>query len=94
MKKLSKMPPFSAEATVSRNYIETVLDLPWEKTTKDILDLKKANEILERDHYGLKDAKNRVLDYLSVKKLNPNMKGGILCLAGPPGIGKLPLLSL
>ncbi|WP_130889710.1 endopeptidase La [Fusobacterium varium] len=93
MKKLSKMPPFSAEATVSRNYIETVLDLPWEKSTKDILDLKKANEILERDHYGLKDAKNRVLDYLSVKKLNPNMKGGILCLAGPPGIGKTSLVK-
>ena len=93
MKKLSKMPPFSAEATVSRNYIETVLDLPWEKSTKDILDLKKANDILERDHYGLKDAKNRVLDYLAVKKLNPNMKGGILCLAGPPGIGKTSLVK-
>lgn len=93
MKKLSKMPPFSAEATVSRNYIETVLDLPWDKTTKDILDLKKANEILERDHYGLKEAKSRVLDYLAVKKLNPSMKGGILCLAGPPGIGKTSLVK-
>ena len=93
MKKLSKMPPFSAEATVSRNYIETVLDLPWDKTTKDILDLKKANDILERDHYGLKKAKSRVLDYLAVKKLNPSMKGGILCLAGPPGIGKTSLVK-
>lgn len=93
MKKLSKMPPFSAEATVSRNYIETVLDLPWDKTTKDILDLKKANDILERDHYGLKEAKSRVLDYLAVKKLNPSMKGGILCLAGPPGIGKTSLVK-
>lgn len=93
MKKLSKMPPFSAEATVSRNYIETVLDLPWDKTTKDILDLKKANNILERDHYGLKEAKSRVLDYLAVKKLNPSMKGGILCLAGPPGIGKTSLVK-
>lgn len=93
MKKLSKMPPFSAEATVSRNYIETILDLPWDKTTKDILDLKKANDILERDHYGLKEAKNRVLDYLAVKKLNPSMKGGILCLAGPPGIGKTSLVK-
>lgn len=93
MKKLSKMPPFSAEATVSRNYIETVLDLPWDKTTKDILDLKKANEILERDHYGLKEAKSSVLDYLAVKKLNPSMKGGILCLAGPPGIGKTSLVK-
>lgn len=93
VKKLSKMPPFSAEATVSRNYIETVLDLPWDKTTKDILDLKKANDILERDHYGLKEAKSRVLDYLAVKKLNPSMKGGILCLAGPPGIGKTSLVK-
>ena len=92
MKKLSKMPPFSAEATVSRNYIETIIELPWDKTTKDIVDLKKASEILERDHYGLKDAKNKVLDFLAVKKLNPNMKGSILCLAGPPGIGKTSLV--
>lgn len=87
------MPPFSAEATVSRNYIETVIELPWEKTTKDIVDLKKASEVLERDHYGLKDAKSKVLDFLAVKKLNPNMKGSILCLAGPPGIGKTSLVK-
>ena len=93
MKKLSKMPPFSAEATVSRNYIETVIELPWEKTTKDVVDLKKANAILERDHYGLKDAKSKVLDYLAVKKLNSNMKGSILCFAGPPGIGKTSLVK-
>ncbi len=93
MKKLSKMPPFSAEATVSRNYIETIMELPWDKTTKDIVDLKKANEILERDHYGLKDAKSKVLDFLAVKKLNANMKGSILCFAGPPGIGKTSLVK-
>ena len=93
MKKLSKMPPFSAEATVSRNYIETVIELPWEKTTKDVVDLKKANAVLERDHYGLKDAKSKVLDYLAVKKLNSNMKGSILCFAGPPGIGKTSLVK-
>lgn len=93
MKKLSKMPPFSAEATVLRNYIETVIELPWEKTTKDIVDLKKASEVLERDHYGLKDAKSKVLDFLAVKKLNSNMKGSILCLAGPPGIGKTSLVK-
>lgn len=93
MKKLSKMPPFSAEATVSRNYIETVMDLPWDKTTKDIVDLAKASEILERDHYGLKDAKSKVLDFLAVKKLNANMKGSILCFAGPPGIGKTSLVK-
>ncbi|MCJ8343147.1 MAG: endopeptidase La [Cetobacterium sp.] len=91
LKKLSKMAPYSAEATVSRTYIETVLELPWEKSTKEILDIKKASEILERDHYGLKDVKDRILDYLSVKKLNPNMKGSILCLAGPPGVGKTSL---
>ncbi len=93
MKKLAKMPPFSAEATVSRNYIETVIELPWEKSTKDIVDLRKASEILERDHYGLKDAKSKVLDFLAVKKLNPNMNGSILCFAGPPGIGKTSLVK-
>ena len=91
LKKLSKMPAFSAEATVSRNYIETVIELPWEKRTKDILDIKKASEQLEKDHYGLKDVKERILDYLAVKKLNPGMKGGILCLSGPPGVGKTSL---
>jgi len=93
MKKLAKMPPYSAESTVSRNYIETLLELPWEKMTKDIVDLEKANAILERDHYGLKEAKERVLDYLAVKKLNPAMKGSILCFAGPPGVGKTSLVK-
>ncbi|MGB0405211.1 MAG: LON peptidase substrate-binding domain-containing protein, partial [Fusobacterium sp.] len=88
LKKVSKMPAFSAEASVSRNYIDVLLDLPWKKTTKDHLDIVKANEILERDHYGLKEVKDRVLDYLAVKKLNPKMKGTILCLVGPPGVGK------
>lgn len=93
MKKLAKMPIFSAEATVARNYIETVLELPWEKTTKDVIDLKKANDILEKDHYGMKEAKEKVLDFLAVKKLNPNMRGSILCFAGPPGIGKTSLVK-
>ena len=92
VKKLSKMQPFSAESSVIRNYIEAVLDLPWNSQTDDALDLKKASEILERDHYGLKDAKEKVLDYLAVKKLNPSMNGVILCLAGPPGIGKTSLV--
>lgn len=91
LKKLSKMAPFSAEATVARAYIETVLDLPWNVMTPETLDLKHAFNILERDHYGLKDVKERILDYLAVKKLNPNMKGTILCLAGPPGVGKTSL---
>lgn len=93
VKKLSKMQPFSAESSVIRNYIEAVLDLPWNSQTNDALDLKKASEILERDHYGLKDAKEKVLDYLAVKKLNPSMDGVILCLAGPPGIGKTSLVK-
>ena len=93
VKKLTKMQPFSAESSVIRNYIEAVLDLPWNSQTNDALDLKKASEILERDHYGLKDAKEKVLDYLAVKKLNPSMNGVILCLAGPPGIGKTSLVK-
>ena len=93
IKKLTKMQPFSAESSVIRNYIEAVLDLPWNSETNDVLDLKKASQILERDHYGLKDAKEKVLDYLAVKKLNPSMNGVILCLAGPPGIGKTSLVK-
>ena len=93
VKKLTKMQPFSAESSVIRNYIEAVLDLPWNSETNDVLGLKKASQILERDHYGLKDAKEKVLDYLAVKKLNPSMNGVILCLAGPPGIGKTSLVK-
>ena len=91
LKKMSKMPAFSAEASVSRNYIETLLELPWKKTTKDDLDIEKASSILDRDHYGLKEVKERILDYLAVKKLNPKMKGTIICLVGPPGVGKTSL---
>ncbi len=91
LKKMSKMPGFSAEASVSRNYIETLLDLPWKKTTKDDLNIEKASQILDRDHYGLKEVKERILDYLAVKKLNPKMKGTIICLVGPPGVGKTSL---
>ena len=93
IKKLTRMQPFSAESSVIRNYIEAVLDLPWNKETKDVLNLKKASQILERDHYGLKDAKEKVLDYLAVKTLNPSMNGAILCLSGPPGIGKTSLVK-
>lgn len=91
LKRLGKMPAFSAEATVARTYIETVADLPWNKQSKDSLDVKKAESILDEDHYGLKEVKERILEYLSVKKLNPNMKGSIICLAGPPGVGKTSL---
>ena len=91
LKKMSKMPPFSAEASVSRNYIETLLELPWKKTTKDDSNIERAASVLDRDHYGLKEVKDRILDYLAVKKLNPKMKGTIICLVGPPGVGKTSL---
>lgn len=91
LKKMSKMPGFSAEASVSRNYIETLLELPWKKTTKDDLDIERASSVLDRDHYGLKEVKERILDYLAVKKLNSKMKGTIICLVGPPGVGKTSL---
>ncbi|MGL5578019.1 MAG: LON peptidase substrate-binding domain-containing protein, partial [Fusobacteriaceae bacterium] len=93
LKKLSKMPAFSAEASVCRNYIETIVSLPWNKETKDVLDIRKAEETLDRDHYGLKEIKEKILDYLAVKELNPNRKGGILCLSGPPGVGKTSLVK-
>ena len=91
LKKMSKMSGLSAEASVSRNYIETLLDLPWKKTTKDDLNIERASSVLDRDHYGLKEVKERILDYLAVKKLNPKMKGTIICLVGPPGVGKTSL---
>lgn len=93
MKRLVKMQPFSAESSVTRTYIETVLDLPWDNFSDDVLELDKVQKILDRDHYGLEDAKNKVLDFLAVKKLNPSMHGSILCLAGPPGIGKTSLVK-
>jgi ATP-dependent Lon protease len=88
LKKLSKMPPFSTEASVIRTYIDMIIDLPWSKKTKDILDLEKAEDILEEDHYGLEEVKERILEFLAVKKLNKTLAGSILCLAGPPGVGK------
>jgi ATP-dependent Lon protease, bacterial type len=69
------------------------LDLPWKKSSKDNKDIKKAREILEHDHYGLEDIKERVLEHLAVRQLNPNQKGSILCLVGPPGVGKTSIAS-
>lgn len=93
LKKLSKMASFSAEASVCRSFIETIISLPWNKESKDILDIKIASKTLDKDHYGLHDVKDRILDYLAVKQLNPDTKGGILCLAGPPGVGKTSLVK-
>lgn len=86
--RFSKMQPSSAEATVSRNYIETILSLPWNKESEDNIDLIKAEEILNEDHYGLEKVKERVLEYLAVIQLSESLKGPILCLVGPPGVGK------
>ena len=90
-KKLKLMSPMSAEATVVRNYIDWFLSLPWTYCTKDKLDLQKAEEILDEDHYGLKDVKERILEYLAVQGLVKKIKGPILCFVGPPGVGKTSL---
>ena len=86
--KLTKLPPSSQEAFVIKNYLDTVLDLPWGKYTKAKLSMEKAETVLEKDHYGLKKVKERILEFLAVYMLNPEIKGQIICLAGPPGIGK------
>ncbi|MDO4176653.1 MAG: endopeptidase La [Bacillota bacterium] len=86
--RFSKMQPSSAEATVSRTYIETVLELPWNTLSEDNIDINRAEEILNEDHYGLEKVKERVLEYLAVIRLSQSLKGPILCLVGPPGTGK------
>ncbi|RPJ04511.1 MAG: endopeptidase La, partial [Deltaproteobacteria bacterium] len=90
-KKLKLMPPMSAEATVVRNYIDWYLALPWSHCTKDKLDLNEAEKILDEDHYGLKEVKERILEYLAVQGLVKKIKGPILCFVGPPGVGKTSL---
>jgi ATP-dependent Lon protease len=89
--KLKMMSPMSAEATVVRNYIDWILGLPWFEQTKDKIDIKEAEVILEEDHYGLQKPKERILEYLSVQTLTKKIKGPILCLVGPPGVGKTSL---
>ncbi|AJD91682.1 peptidase [Jeotgalibacillus malaysiensis] len=86
-----KVPATSAESSVIRNYIEWLITVPWSQSTKDDLDIKKAEKILDRDHYGLEKVKERVLEYLAVQQLTKSLKGPILCLAGPPGVGKTSL---
>jgi ATP-dependent Lon protease len=90
-RKLKMMSPMSAEATVVRNYIDWILTLPWGEYTEDHWDLDHADEILKEDHYGLEEVRERILEYLSVRTLTKNSKGSILCLAGPPGVGKTSL---
>jgi len=88
IKRLRMMSPGSAEGNVIRTYVTWLLELPWNKQTKDSIDIKKAKKILEEDHYGLKDVKERILEYLAIRKLVKSMKGPIICLVGPPGVGK------
>src|SRR5437762_9459832 len=91
LKKLEAMPPMSAESTVSRNYLDWLLAVPWKKRSKEIRNIKRAEEILNTDHYGLEKIKDRILEFLAVRQLVKNPKGSILCFVGPPGVGKTSL---
>jgi len=89
--RLSKMPVAAAEYTVSRTYLDWIVALPWNKRTDEVIDLPKTKQVLDADHSGLERAKDRILEYLAVRKLNPEVKGPILCFVGPPGVGKTSL---
>lgn len=89
--KMRQTPPFSPEATVIRNYLDWLLDVPWYKKTKDNLEIREASKILDKDHFGLDKPKERILEHLAVLKLSKNIKGPILCFTGPPGVGKTSL---
>ncbi len=91
LRRLEQMHPDAAESSVVRTYLDWLTELPWKKATKDVLDIQQASKVLNRDHFGLEKIKDRILEYLSVRKLNPNLKGSILCFVGPPGVGKTSL---
>lgn len=91
--RLAKMPPMTPEGAVIRTYIDSLLALPWGKFTKDNFDIDKAQDVLDKDHYGLKKVKERILEYLAVRALSKSTRGPILCLVGPPGVGKTSLAS-
>jgi ATP-dependent Lon protease len=91
LSRMEMMHPDSSEATIIRTYIDWILDVPWKKSTKDMLDLTQAKVILDEDHHGLEKVKERILEYLAVRKLNQTTKGPILCFVGPPGVGKTSL---
>jgi ATP-dependent Lon protease len=91
LKRLDIIPPASPEYSVIVSYVESIAELPWSKMSEDNLDLDKAQEILDRDHYGLTKIKQRLIEYLAVRKLNPKGHGAILCFLGPPGVGKTSL---
>ncbi len=91
LKRLEQMHPESAESSVVRTYLDWLVELPWSKSSRGEINIPRAKEVLDKDHYGLTKIKDRILEYLSVKKLNPKMKGPILCFVGPPGVGKTSL---
>ena len=91
--RMSKMAPTSPEAGVIRTYVEWMLDLPWSESTSDPIDLDKAEEVLDEDHYGLEKVKERIIEYLAVHSLSGNLKGAVLCFVGPPGVGKTSIVS-
>jgi ATP-dependent Lon protease len=91
LKRLEMMPPMSAESTVSRNYLDWLLAVPWKKKSREIRDISRAQKVLEEDHYGLEKIKERILEFLAVRQLVKNPKGSILCFIGPPGVGKTSL---
>ena len=86
--KFSRISPASPDISVSRNYLDTIFSLPWNKETKDKLDIKKAKEVLDKEHYGMEKVKERILEFLAVRSLSKSLKGPIICLVGPPGVGK------
>ncbi|MDF1577198.1 MAG: endopeptidase La [Desulfurivibrionaceae bacterium] len=91
LKRLEIMHPDASEATTVRNYLDWILDIPWRKSSRDRIDIKEAKKVLDADHYGLNEVKERILEYLAVRKLNKSTKGPILCFVGPPGVGKTSL---
>ena len=94
LRRLEAMPPVSAEATVSRNYIEWLVGVPWKKASRESKDLTRAEKILNEDHYGLEKVKERILEFLAVRQLVQKTKGSIICFVGPPGVGKTSLAQV
>ena len=91
LKRLDQMHPDSSEASIVRTYLDCLVEMPWNKTTKGVIDIRQAKDVLNTDHFGLSKVKDRILEYLSVRKINPKTKGPILCFVGPPGVGKTSL---
>jgi ATP-dependent Lon protease len=91
LRRLEQMHSDSSEASIIRTYLDCIVELPWKRSTKDFLDIGKSAQLLDKNHYGLDKVKDRILEYLSVRKLNPGLKGQIICFAGPPGVGKTSL---